>query len=165
MVAAEREYAHLQTVVADLGLTLNAAKTRVGETRDGFDFLGFSFRRGEYTRHGRRREILIKVPRAKAEKAMRAKIKAQVKSLHLGDPLDATVQALNRRLRGWTQYFRIGNVREALSGLIHYACDQLRLSLRRRYNRKGSQYTQRWPDGLFHETYGLYTVANLLTGR
>jgi RNA-directed DNA polymerase len=162
---AEREYAHLQGVIADLGLTLNASKSRIGATRDGFDFLGFSFRRGVYTRHGQRREMMIKVPRAKAEKAMRVKLKEQVKGLRLGEPLDATVQALNRRLCGWVQYFRIGNLRPALAGLVRYAGEQLRLWLRRRYQRKGSQYTQRWPDAFFHQTYGLYTVANLLNRR
>lgn len=162
---AEREYAHLQTVVTELGLTLNTAKTRVGATREGFDFLGFSFRRGVYTRGGKRREIIIKVPRSKAEQAMRRKLKEQIQYLHLGDPLDETVQRINRRLRGWVQYFRISNLRDAVDGLIYYTCEQLRLSLRRRYNRKRSQYTRRWPDALFHETYGLYTSANLLNGR
>jgi len=162
---AEREYAHLQAVAAELGLTLNAAKTRVGATRDGFDFLGFSFRLGVYTRYGKRREIIVKVPRAKSEKAMRAKIKNQVKYLQLGDPLDETVKSLNRRLLGWVRYFQISNVRSAITGLVHYACTQLRLALRRRYNRKGSQYTRRWPDRLFHETYGLYRVADLLRRR
>jgi RNA-directed DNA polymerase len=160
---ARAEYAHLQQVVAEHELTLNEAKTRVTAARDGFDFLGFSFRRGVYTRGGRKREIIIKVPRKKAEQAMRDKIKEQVKSLKLGDPLDATVQALNRRLRGWVNYFRIGNVRDAVYGLIWHTCRQLRIYLRRRFHRKRSQHTKRWPDRLFHDHYQLYTAAQLLS--
>ena len=162
---AQREYDHLREVVASLGLTLNADKTRVTQARDGFEFLGFSFRRGTYTRRGRVREIMIKVPRAKSEKGMRAKLKDVAKATRLGEPLDETVRRFNSKLRGWVNYFRIGNVRAALVGLVRYACMQLRLYLRRRYSRKGSQYTQRWPDHLLHSTYGLYTVSELLHGR
>ncbi len=161
---AERAYSRLQEVLSELSLTLNASKTRITAARDGFDFLGFSFRRGFYTRRGCRREIIIKVPRAKAEKAMRAKIKKQIKSIKLGDALDSTVPLLNRRLRGWVGYFRISNVRPALKGLVRYACEQLRLHLRRRFHRKRSQYSRRWPDGLFHQHYGLLTVSELLPG-
>lgn len=158
---AKREYALLSEVIASLHLTLNASKTRVGAVADGFDFLGFSFRRGVYTRGGRKREITIKVPRAKAEKAFRAKVKEQVKKVRLGDSLDATVRSLNRRLRGWVNYFRISNFRPALKGLVRYACEQLRLYLRRRFHRKRSQYSRRWKDAMFHDHYGLCRVSDL----
>jgi len=159
---AQQAYRHLQEVLSALGLTLNQAKTRITAARAGFDFLGFSFRRGFYTRNGRRREIIVKVPRAKAEKALRAKMKEQIKSIKLGDAFDSTVPLLNRRLRGWVGYFRVGNVRPAVKGLVRYACTQLRLHLRRRFHRKRSHYGRRWPDALFHDHYGLLTVAQLL---
>jgi len=40
---ARREYAHLQQFVADLGLRLNAEKTRLTAAREGFDFFGVQF--------------------------------------------------------------------------------------------------------------------------
>ena len=163
--AAQREVAHLQVVLRARGLTLNASKTRLAPVRDGFDFLGFSFRRGEYLRGGTRREIMIKVPRRKAEQAMRTKLKEVAKAVRLGDALDGTVRRYNAMLRGWVNYFRIGNLRPALVGLVRHACAQLRIHLRRRYSRKGSQYTLRWPDRMFHETYGLLTVTALLHRR
>ena len=162
---ARREHEHLQEVLAHLGLTLNVEKTRVARARDGFDFLGFSFRRGTYTRDGRRREIIVKVPRKRSEQGMRDKLKQAARSHHLGDPLDALVKSYNARLRGWCNYFRIGNAYQAVKGLVYYACRQLRIYLRRKYHRKGSQYTRRWPDSTFHETYGLLTVAELLQRR
>lgn len=161
---ARREYDHLQQVVSGLGLTLNAEKTRVARARDGFDFLGFSFRRGTYTRDGRRRDIIVTVPRKKSEQGMRDKLKQTARSHHLGDPLDALVKSYNARLRGWYNYFRIGNVYHAVKGLVHFVCRQLRIYLCRKYYRKGSQYSRRWPDSTFHETYGLLTVAELLRG-
>lgn len=162
---ARREYEHLQAVLAELELTLNTGKTRLTPARDGFDFLGFSFRRGTYTRNGTRREIIVKVPRHKAEQGMRAKLKDAAKDLHLGDPLDLLVKRFNAMLRGWVNYFRIGNVYAAITGLVKHACAQLRIYLRRRYSRKGSQYSRRWPDRTFHNTYGLLTVTELLQRR
>ena len=162
---ARREYEHLQAVLSELELTLNTEKTRLTPARDGFDFLGFSFRRGVYTRNGIRREIIVKVPRRKAEQGMRTKLKEAAKDLHLGDPLDHLVKRYNAMLRGWANYFRIGNVYAALKGLVKHACAQLRLYLRRRYSRKRSQYSRRWPDRTFHNTYGLLTVTELLQRR
>jgi len=161
---AEREYSLLRDVLAGLGLTLNAEKTRLTAVADGFDFLGFSFRNGFYVRNGRRRSIIIKLPRQKAEKAMRDKLKKTVQDTHLGDPLDLTVRRCNAQLRGWANYFRIGNLRSALTGLVRHACQQMRIYLRRKFHRKRSQYGYRWPDGQFHRTYGLMTVSELLQG-
>jgi len=161
---AQREYAHLRNTVEGLGLTLNAEKTRVTAARDGFDFLGFSFRLGVYTRGGKRKETIVKVPRAKAEKSMRAKIKETVREVHLGDSLDEAVGKLNAQLRGWVNYFRISNLDFAVKGLVYYACGQLRLNLRRRFNRKRGQYVTRWADSMFHDSYGLYSASLLLTG-
>lgn len=42
---ARCEHAHLEKVVHEMQLTLNEEKTRVAAAREGFDFLGFSFRR------------------------------------------------------------------------------------------------------------------------
>ena len=158
---AQRAYRDLQAILEELELTLNTEKTRVTAARDGFDFLGFSFRRGEYTRNGKRREIIIKVPRSKAETSLRRKIKAAVKSVRLGESVAKAVQAANARLRGWAVYFKIGNMYHALKGLVRYACSQLRLFLRRKHQRKDTTCERRWPDRLFHEHFGLSTVADL----
>jgi group II intron reverse transcriptase/maturase len=162
---ARREFDHLKAVLSGLELTLNEEKTRLAFVHDGFDFLGFSFRKGVYTtRDGRKRETTVKVPRRKSEQGMRDKLKDTAKKHHLGDPLDALVKSYNSRLRGWVAYFRIGNVYHAVKGLVKFACLQLRIYLRRKFSRKRSQYSRRWPDRTFHETYGLLTVAGLLQG-
>jgi group II intron reverse transcriptase/maturase len=162
---ARREFEHLQLCLVRLELTLNAEKTRIVDVHDGFDFLGFSYRVGHYTRDGKSRKIMIKVPRRKSEQGMRDKIKTLVKSLHLGDPLDGTVLKINRMLRVWANYFRVCNMEPALNGMVRHAVAQLRLYLRRRFHRKRSQYGYRWPDRLFHTTYGLFRVSNLLKRR
>jgi RNA-directed DNA polymerase len=159
---ARAEYAHLQTVVRALGLTLNTEKTRVVAMREGFEFLGFSYRRGEYARGGKRRETLIKVPRARAVKAIQARLKQVVQTVPLGEAVTEAVSAVNRSLHGWVRYFRISNAEAAVKGLVWHATRQLRVFLRRKYQRKRSQHGRRWPDTYFHEHLGLCTVRELL---
>jgi len=159
---ARREHAQLQAVIESLGLRLNDVKTHVVAMREGFDFVGFSFRRGQYRRAGKQRETLIKVPRTRAIKSALANIKQAVKAVPLGEAVPVAVQAVNRRLRGWVNYFRISNARPTVKRLVWHATRQLRLFLRRRYQRKGSQYSRRWTDAYFHDHLGLYRVDELL---
>lgn len=159
---AQCEHAALQAAAQKLGLRLNAEKTRVVATREGFDFLGFSFRRGFYVRNGKQREIIIKVPRSRAIKTALARLKDAVKRVPLGEVVVKAVQAVNRRLRGWINYFRIGNVEAVVRRLVWHAGRQLRVFLRRKYHRKRCQNGQRWPDSYFHQHLGLYTVTQLL---
>ena len=161
---AQEEYRRLQTTLNELKLILNETKTRVVRASTGFDFLGFSFRRGVYRRSGRTREIIIKVPRAKARQGVRDRIKATIRALPLGEPIRTAVRAVNVRLGGWANYFRISNVRPALTQLVDYACVELRLFLRRRYQRKSRQDVRRFPPDYFHQRHGLYTVPQLLYG-
>ncbi|MBI4474642.1 MAG: RNA-directed DNA polymerase (Reverse transcriptase) [Acidobacteria bacterium] len=162
---ARNEQLRLETVVNGLGLRLNATKTRVVAMREGFDFLGFSFRRGAYRRAGQRRETLVKVPRARAVKNAQARLKAAVQAVPLGEAVTVAVTAVNRRLRGWVNYFRIANARPTVKQLVKHAAEQLRLFLRRRYQRKRYRYGRRWPDAYFHEHLGLYRVDELLRRR
>lgn len=158
-------YERLAEVLSNLGLTLNTEKTRVTHAEEGFDFLGFSFRPGRYTRNGQSRTLLIKVPRAKARNGIRQRIKDAIKSIPLGDPVCAAVKAVNTRLRGWTTYFRISNIRRALTALVHYAESQLRLFLRRRYQCKRVHGGRKFSAAYLTQRHGLFTVSQLLGGR
>ncbi|MFP4029764.1 MAG: group II intron maturase-specific domain-containing protein [Candidatus Brocadiia bacterium] len=108
-----------------------------------------------------RKMVRIKFPRAKSMKKARAGIKERVKNIPLGEPLKEAIGALNRKLRGWANYFRIGNSYEAARELTAFACQQLRLYLRRRRARKDIVGYRRWPNGFLHEE-GLEYVPHLL---
>lgn len=162
---AQQEHAHLQERLRAMQLELNAEKTRITPARNGFDFLGFSYRRGVFYRDGKRREIVVKVPGAKARKGIRQKIKEAVKSTPLGEPVWVAAAAVNRRLRGWANYFRIGNARRALNALVWYAEEQLRLFLRRKHHRKGLRSYKKYPSDYLHRILHLYTVKQLLRAR
>lgn len=156
---AERALKLAHRMLGQMHLTLNRAKTTLVHVRQGFDFLGFTYKEA-YSRK-RRRYVRIKFPRAKSMKKARAGIKERVKNIPLGEPLMEAIGALNRQLRGWANYFRIGNSYEAARELTSYACQQLRLFLRRRRARKDIVGYRRWPNGFFYEK-GLEYVPNLL---
>jgi hypothetical protein len=91
----------------------------------------------------------------------RARIKERVADVPLGEPLSAVIKDVNSSLRGWANFFRIGNSSAAARKLAHYTCSQLRLWLRRKKHCKDSQRTQRWPDGFFYSR-GVHYVPDLL---
>lgn len=145
---------------------LNEAKTRVVHATAGFEFLGFRFRPGVYVRNGRSRTTLIKVPGVKALAKIRQGIKTAVKSLALNEPVARAVQAANLRLRGWANYFRIGHAYRHLKAMVWHAETQVRIFIRRKFQRKGSLGSSSpYPSKYLHEHLGLYTVEVLYAGR
>jgi RNA-directed DNA polymerase len=155
---AERALRKVASILEELGLKLNEQKTKVTHVRDGFDFLGFTFREG-YSAI-RKRLVRVKYPRAKSMKAIRMRIKEAVKKYPLGIPLEEVVKDVNRKLRGWANYFRIGNSYIASRALTGYTCEQLRIFWRRRKQRKHKRGTK-WPDSFFYDK-GLCYVPSLI---
>lgn len=161
---AHRSHQWLAGQVQAMGLGLNEAKTRVVSAREGFDFLGFSYRPGRYLWQGQPRTTVIKVPRDRAKQAIRTRIKEAVKAIPLGASVHEVVKSVNARLKGWANYFRISNLYPALKRLVWHAETQIRLFLRRAYQCKRVRGTRRFPSRLIHQHLGLYT-ANALCGR
>lgn len=157
---AETALEKARVILTSLRLTLNPTKTRICHIRDGFDFLGFTFKEAWSVRQ--RRRVCIKFPRAKSCKQFRERLKARVKAVPLGQPLADVVKTVNAGIRGWVGYFRIGNSYKAALEVSRFACMQLRIHLRRRRQRKDIRGTGRWPDGFFYQQGVLY-APNLLS--
>ena len=98
-----------------LKLTLNEEKTKIRHARETFDFVGFTFRESFSQKHGRL--VRIKYPRAKSMKKIRDNIKSAVKAIPTGKELSEVIPEVNRKLRGWAEYFKIGNSYEAALSL------------------------------------------------
>ncbi len=96
-------------------------------------------------------------------KKIRHGIKSKLKKTELGTPLKDTIEMVNQKLRGWTQYFKIGNSYKAAENLNNYACRQLRLYWRRCKHRKDTQGTRKWKNSFFYEK-GLCYAPKLLYG-
>ncbi len=140
-------------------MEVNEKKTKVCHVREGFDFLGFTFREGYSA--GKKRMVRVKYPRAKSMKAIRQRIKEAIKDFPLGDHVEDVIEEVNLKLRGWANYFRIGNSYEAARSLTVYVCAQLRIFWRRRKHHKRIQGTQVWPDSFFYDR-GVKYVPSLL---
>ena len=96
---AEQVKERLAAWLAPRGLSFNEDKTRIVHLSEGFDFLGFNVR--HYRTPGK---LLIKPSKA-AVKRFRARLRAEVRSLHGANAL-AVISRLNPILRGWAGYYR-----------------------------------------------------------
>ncbi len=83
--------------LTERGLVLSEAKTRIVHIDEGFDFLGFNFRKY----HGK---LLIKPAKASIA-AVKGKIREILKA-GASLPQDALIRRLNPIIRGWGEYYR-----------------------------------------------------------
>ena len=110
---AEAALAALRSVLAELGLELKQAKTRIVHLREGgegLDFLGFHHRHVRLTGPRRRHiHFLARWPSREAMARARERIREITDRKRLRLPVEWIVQDLNRFLRGWGGYFRYGH--------------------------------------------------------
>ena len=64
---------------------------------------------------------------------------------------------LNRKLRGWANYFDLGTVSRAYDAVNYHATSRLRQWLCRKYNVRGPGFS-RYPDRYLHQKLGLYQL-------
>ena len=136
---AERALAALTAILAELGLELKPAKTRIvhlEEGGEGLDFLGFHHRWvcGN-TPRSRHLRFLARWPSRQATQRARDRIREITDRRRLLVPVEEIVQDLNRFLRGWSGYFRYGNSDRTFDKINHYAVDRLARFVGKRHKR------------------------------
>jgi group II intron reverse transcriptase/maturase len=136
---AERALEALTAILAELGLELKQAKTRVvhlEEGGEGLDFLGFHHRwvRGN-TPRSRHLCFLARWPSRQATQHARGRIREITDRRRLLVAVDDVVQDVNRFLRGWSGYFRYGNSAREFDKISHYALDRLARFVAKRHKR------------------------------
>lgn len=105
---AETALQMVKQIMGILKLTLHPTKTRIVDMgRDGFDFLGFHFHKKRARKSGKLLPYIWPAP--KAMKAIRSKIHFITERMRLSNPLSEVIKFLNRVIRGWRNYFRLGN--------------------------------------------------------
>lgn len=124
---AEATLSQLRALLAELGLELAEAKTRllcVDEPGEGFDFLGFHHRMVESTgKPGVR--FLGRWPSARAMHQARQRIREITDRRLLLRPPEEVVANLNRFLAGWGGYFRRGNSSRHFDKIDHFVFDRV----------------------------------------
>lgn len=134
----------VEAFLAQRGLRLSPAKTRVTHIDQGFDFLGWNFRKYSGT-------LLIK-PSKKNAQAFYDKVKGIVKANLMVKQADL-IQMLSPVLRGWARYHHPVVAKETFSKLDSLLRWRLTRWARRRHPTKTSKWVagKYWPlvDGRF----------------
>ena len=121
----------IEAFLAERGLTLSEEKTVLTHIKDGFTFLGQTFRK-----HGR---VLHITPAIEGVLALKRKVGALIRK-YVSAPMSALIKKLNQTLRGWGNYHRHVVASEAFSSVDKYVYDQLWRMLRRRHPRKSKRW-------------------------
>jgi RNA-directed DNA polymerase len=120
-----------------LMLKINREKTQVIDLRQEgatLDFLGFSFRQ-DRDLHGRNKRYWNMPPSKKSLAREREKLRAMIGSKQSHIPLPELIGSLNRHLKGWSNYYRVGHSRKALRQINRFVRERLARHLRRRSQR------------------------------
>jgi len=140
LVTAESfEVAHqCKTIITEFlkerGLKLSEEKTRIVHISDGFDFLGWNFRKF-------RGKILIQ-PSKKAIAAITQKLSGIIKSAKAWKQ-DDLIRALNPIIRGWAMYHSTVSSSRTFSKLDWTVNNMLWTWAKRRHNNKGRKWVVR----------------------
>jgi len=135
-----------------LGLELNSEKTKVISAEEStFSFLGFSFRKSLNLTKTKR--VAYFFPSAKAQKAVRAKIREVAQNRPV--KITEVIKKLNPILRGWVNYFRIGNSAGTFNKIRDYTAMKVRGFIRRRQVRDGYGW-KRIASEFLYGNLGLY---------
>jgi group II intron reverse transcriptase/maturase len=145
--------AHLRSILERLGLELNEEKSRVVDAEEEtFDFLGFTYRRVPH--RGQPKRVTIRYPSKKAQMRLRERMRA------IFNPMTSVsvaerIRRANLFLRGWVNYFRIGNSSHVFKGVRAYVVRKLRRVLQRQAKRHGYGW-KRYDSEFLYGRLGLY---------
>jgi len=118
----------VRAILKRLKLTLHPDKTKlvyVGNGTQGFDFLGFECRKVASKKYRGKRYFQC-WPSRRAMQRVRERIKAITAPRHrLPEPIEPIVAEVNRVVRGWGAYFRVGNSSRKFHAIDRYVGERL----------------------------------------
>ena len=136
-----------------LQVQMNQEKTKVVKLKEGgcFSFLGFDIR---LNRNREGKTYVSKTPRMKKRKEIGRKVKTVLKAHH-DKPLEEVIQAVNAVIRGWVNYFRIGNSNDTFGKVRDFIEKKVRRFVMKRKGLKGFGW-KRWSREDIYKKWGLY---------
>jgi len=143
----------LREELAKLDLRLNEAKSRVVDLTQGesFGFLGFDVRRIRSRRGVWRPQV---TPKVRQRTALLRKLKEEFRQRD-SQPVGRVVEVINPILRGWVNYFRVGNSARCFAHVREWVEKKVRRHMMRARSRRGFGW-ERWSRGWLYEALGLY---------
>ena len=145
----------LREELAKLRVEINEDKSRMVDLKKGesFTFLGFEYRR-VLSSTGKWRPNYA--PKLKKRTALFDKLRDIFRS-HISRPIGEVIEAINPILRGWVNYFRIGNSSRCFAMIKDWVEKKIRRHLMRARQRQGygwKRWSKKWlygPLGLFND--------------
>ena len=139
--------------IRKLDVRVNEQKSRIVDlwSRESFAFLGFEFRYGR-SRQGKGR--VFKTPRLKSRTKLLQKLKdvlRRFKSL----PIGMVIATINPIIRGWVNYFRVGNSSKCFGYVKDWVERKVRRLLQRARQRQGFGW-KRWSKEFIYKHLRLY---------
>jgi group II intron reverse transcriptase/maturase len=145
--------AAMQDMMAKLKLTVNETKTRLcGLPEETFNFLGYTIGRCYSPKTGR--AYIGTYPAAKKVERLIDEISRLTERRSTWREPTELVVKLNRKIRGWANYFCLGPVSKAYDRVSRHARTRLRRWLSRKY-RVGGLGGNRFLDAHLHQELGL----------
>jgi len=124
----------IEDFMAIRGLMLSPEKTKITNIADGFDFLGWNFRKYK----GK----LLRKPAKDNMAAVRSKI-FEIISTNKTAKQENLIQQLNPVIRGWANYHRHAVAKEAFSSLDNQIWIMLWQWAKRRHSNKGAKWIKK----------------------
>jgi group II intron reverse transcriptase/maturase len=146
-------------VLDRLGLTLNAKKTRIlNATQEPFDFLGHRFTVLPSKRTGKLNTFYY--PSPKAMNSIKKKVREiALTGQHWELPL-LIKERINPLLRGWGNYFKMGNSRKHFVSIANYTTYTLCIMLRKKHKKRSKGWRDH-PPSWFYDYHGLFKLYGL----
>jgi RNA-directed DNA polymerase len=153
---AEAAMGVMRGMMSKLKLTVNEAKTRLCRLPEGtFDFLGYTLGRNYDRRTGR--PYLGPRPSRKKIDRLCGEISELTKRGTTWMEVEALIGRINRKLRGWSNYFRVGAISRAYRGIDSHVRYRVRRWLCAKFKVPG-QGKARYPDEYLYQELGLYRL-------
>ena len=127
----------------EVGLELSESKTRISNTADGFDFLGFNIRQYQVGKYNSGKstngeplgyKTLIKPSQEKVKKHYEKM--ADIIGRHNSSPQKVLISKLNPVIRGWANYYSSGVSKKTYAKLDHLIWQRLKRWCERRHPNK-----------------------------
>ena len=143
--------------MSKLKLTVNETKTRVCRLpEDKFDFLGYTFGRCYSPKTGR--AYWGTTPSKKRVQRLCKAISEMTRRSQTQQDAARLVEALNRKIDGWANYFCLGPVSSAYRAVEQHTCRRLRRWLCVKYKERAGGNT-RFPQQALHQRFGLVRLT------
>ena len=150
---AEEAMRVMREMMAKLKLTVNETKTRLCRLpADAFDFLGYTLGRNYDSRTGES-YLGPRPSRKKVERLCREISELTTRRTTVRE-VDEQVGRINRKLRGWSHYFRLGTVHKVYRSINSHVRHRVRPWLCAKFKVQGPG-TNRYPDSYLYQTLRL----------